>query len=56
MFFIDKFEWVLCLNIVGMFCCIICFVVGMMVEDLLDEECGVIVNMVLVVVIDGQMG
>lgn len=55
-FLMDKFDLIIQINLVGMFCCIVKFVVGMMILDLIDGECGVIVNIVFVVVEDGQIG
>ncbi|MGB3622384.1 SDR family oxidoreductase [Ketobacter sp. MCCC 1A13808] len=56
MFPTDKFEWVLRLNTVGTFRCITRSAAGMMAEDLLDEERGVIVNTASAAATDGQMG
>lgn len=54
---LESFCWVIDINLVGSFN-MLCLVVEVMFQGQLDEggECGVIVNIVLVVVFDGQIG
>lgn len=57
-YFLDIFQKVIVVNLVGMFN-VICLVVEVMVKNELvieDGECGVIINIVFVVVFDGQVG
>ncbi len=52
----DQFEWVLRLNTVGTFRCITRAAAGMMTQEPIDSERGVIVNTASVAATDGQMG
>ena len=56
MFPTDQFEWVLRLNTVGTFRCITRAAAGMMADDSVDDERGVIVNTASAAATDGQMG
>ena len=52
----DQFEWVLRLNTVGTFRCITRAAAGMMTQEPIDGERGVIVNTASAAATDGQMG
>lgn len=56
MFPSDQFEWVLRLNTVGTFRCIVRSAAGMMTLDPIDTERGVMVNTASAAATDGQMG
>ena len=52
----DQFEWVLRLNTVGTFRCITRSAAGMMTQEPIDGERGVMVNTASAAATDGQMG
>ncbi|MCG8537687.1 MAG: SDR family oxidoreductase [Pseudomonadales bacterium] len=52
----DQFEWVLRLNTVGTFRCVTRSAAGMMEQELLDGERGVIINTASAAATEGQMG
>lgn len=52
----DKFEWVLKLNTVGTFRCITRAAAGMMAEEPINGERGVIINTASAAATEGQMG
>ncbi|MBW2942534.1 SDR family oxidoreductase [Zhongshania aquimaris] len=52
----DKFEWVLKLNTVGTFRCVTRSAAGMMTQEPIDGERGVMINTASAAATDGQMG
>ncbi len=56
MFPTDQFEWVLRLNTVGTFRCITRAAAGMMAQDPIDGERGVLINTASAAATEGQMG